>query len=635
MTAREYWPMTLGLATAVRPEGKLTSEVDVGIVSEGCHHATVQRAHTPSSMDPAVDRRLRRLALLIAPIILLLAVSYSIAGNIALGRIISIAVPVASFIATGLLAWELRPTNRMGRLMVATGVCYSLALIRGLPSPELAPIGLIGGTAADVLLGYLILAFPSGQLRTRAGLWLVALIGLVLIVQRGLTLAALDPATIGLDYENPYRVIQDPSAAATIFGFQAFLDLVIVLAYMGVVVIRWLRASAAARRALSPVAIAAVLLLMAMLASTISSVSDLPFELKVWFSRSQDFARAAIPVGFLVGLLRIRVRRGAVADLVLELGRTPTPTGLRDALARALGDPTLDVVYWSAATGGYRDSEGSPVAIPAEGSGRGVALLARGGEPLAAILHDPALLDDPGLVASVAGALRLAVENERLQAEVVAQLDEVRASRTRIVEAGDAERRRVERDLHDGAQQRLVSLALALRLARSKLSANEDAGVRLTLEQASEDARAALSELRELARGIHPQVLTSAGIGPAVVSLADHSPIDVSVEVDDGRYSPAVERTAYYVVSEALANIAKYAHATHVAVRTDWHGGALTVEIADDGVGGADPAAGTGLRGLADRLAAIDGTIEITSPPSGGTRVRARIPTVAPVLSPG
>jgi signal transduction histidine kinase len=586
-------------------------------------------------MNAATDRRLRRLALVAAPIMLLLSVSYAIAGGIALGRIISIAVPVGSFIATGLLAWELRPANRMGRLMVAAGACYALALIRGLPWPELAPIGLVGGTAADVLLGYLILAFPSGQLRTPVSRWLIGLIGLVLIAQRTLTLAALDPATIGLDYENPYRVIQDPSAAATIFMVQAVIDLLIVLAYMGLVVVRWLRASAAARRALSPVAIAAVVLLLAMITSTISSVSDLPFELKVWFSRSQDFARATIPVGFLVGLLRIRVRRGAVADLVLELGRTPTPAGLRDALAKALGDPTLDVAYWSPAVDGYIDSEGSPVAIPAEESGRGVALLARGGEPLAAILHDPALLDDPGLVASVASALRLAVENERLQAEVVAQLDEVRASRTRIVEAGDAERKRVERDLHDGAQQRLVSLAIALRLARSKLGGAEDAGVRLSLEQASEDARAALSELRELARGIHPQILTSAGLGAAVESLADHSPVDVSVEVDRGRYPPAVEQTAYYVVSEALANIAKYAHATHAAVRTDWNAGALTVEVADDGVGGADPDAGTGLRGLADRLAAIDGTIEITSSARGGTRILARIPTAAPMPLPG
>lgn len=599
-----------------------------------CHHACVPRAR-PSDLNIATDRRLRRLALVAATIVLVLSVSYAIAGGIALGRIISIAVPVASFIATGLLAWELRPANRMGRLMVATGAFYALALIRGLPWPALAPIGLVGGTAADVLLGYLILAFPSGQLRTPVSRWLIGLIGLVLIAQRTLTLAALDPATIGLAYENPYHVIQDPSAAATIFTVQAFIDLLVVLAYMGLVVVRWLRASAAARRALSPVAIAAVVLLLAMITSTLSSVSDLPFDLKVWFSRSQDFARAAIPVGFLVGLLRVRVRRGAVADLVLELGRMPTPAGLRAALAKALGDPTLDVAYWSPAVDAYVDSNRAPVVMPTAESGRAVALLARGGEPHAAILHDPALLEDPGLMASVASAMRLAVENERLQAEVVAQLDEVRASRTRIVEAGDAERKRVERDLHDGAQQRLVSLALALRLASSKLDGAEDAGVRLSLGQASDDARAALSELRELARGIHPQILTSAGLAAAVESLADHSPIDVSVAVDGARYPPAVERTAYYVVSEALANVAKYAHATHAAVRTDWGGGALTVEIADDGVGGADPDAGTGLRGLADRLAAIDGTMEVISPRRGGTRILARIPTPTPMPSPG
>src|SRR5918994_427756 len=193
-------------------------------------------------MSAVADRRLRRLALVAAPIILLLSVSYAIVGGIALGRIISIAVPVASFIATGLLAWELRPTNRMGRLMVATGAFYALALIRGLPWPALAPIGLVGGTAADVLLGYLILAFPSGQLRTPVSRWLIGLIALVLIAQRTLTLAALDPSTIGLDYENPYRLIQDPSAAATIFTVQPFIDLLVVLAYMGLVVVRWLRA---------------------------------------------------------------------------------------------------------------------------------------------------------------------------------------------------------------------------------------------------------------------------------------------------------------------------------------------------------------------------------------------------------
>ena len=236
----------------------------------------------------------------------------------------------------------------------------------------------------------------------------------------------------------------------------------------------------------------------------------------------------------------------------------------------------------------------------------------------------------------MASAVRLSVENDRLQAEVEAQLGEVRESRARIVEAGDAERKRVERDLHDGAQQRLVSLTLALRLARLKLGDDADPEVRRSLDDASEEARSALSELRELARGIHPQILTEAGLGSAIESLADRSSVDVAVDLGtDQRFSPTVEATAYFVVSEALANVAKYAGATRALVRTDWHDDELTIEIADDGVGGAEPGAGGGLRGLADRLSAVDGRLEIFSPKGGGTRLLATIPTTAPAAMPG
>jgi signal transduction histidine kinase len=224
--------------------------------------------------------------------------------------------------------------------------------------------------------------------------------------------------------------------------------------------------------------------------------------------------------------------------------------------------------------------------------------------------------------------MRLAVENERLQAEVETQLGEVRESRARIVAAGDAERKRVERDLHDGAQQRLVSLTLALRLAKLKLGDDADPEVRRSLDQASDEARSALVELRELARGIHPQILTEAGLGPAIESLADRSPVDVEVELGtDRRFSPAVEAAGYFVVSEALANVAKYADARRALVRTAWQEDELIIEIADDGVGGAAPGAGGGLRGLEDRLSAIDGRLEIVSPTGGGTRLLAYIPT--------
>ena len=228
----------------------------------------------------------------------------------------------------------------------------------------------------------------------------------------------------------------------------------------------------------------------------------------------------------------------------------------------------------------------------------------------------------------------LVAENAKLQAEVEAQLDEVRASRTRIVAAGDAERRRLERDLHDGAQQRLVSLTLALRLARAKLGSDLDPSAALSLDQASEEARAALVELRQLARGIHPQILTEAGLGAAIGNLASRAPFDVSVEVPEDRFSSAIEGAAYFTVSEALTNIAKYARATRATVRAGVRDGELSLEIVDDGIGGADPTLGSGLRGLVDRLAAISGTLEIMSPAGGGTRLVARIPDAARIPVP-
>jgi signal transduction histidine kinase len=228
-------------------------------------------------------------------------------------------------------------------------------------------------------------------------------------------------------------------------------------------------------------------------------------------------------------------------------------------------------------------------------------------------------------------ARRLTDANARLRVEVETQLKEVRASRARIVEAGDRERRRVERDLHDGAQQRLVSLSIELRVARSKLGEAGDPAVRRSLERAADEAQAALVELRDLALGIHPLILTEAGLGPAVESLADRTSIDVSVDVGAERFSPAVEGAAYFVVSEALANVAKYAKATKAMVRVRGLDDHMTIEVDDDGIGGADPRSGSGLRGLADRLAALDGTMSIVSPIGGGTRISAQIPTIQPV----
>ncbi len=272
------------------------------------------------------------------------------------------------------------------------------------------------------------------------------------------------------------------------------------------------------------------------------------------------------------------------------------------------------------------NARGQPEPLPGPGAGHGartVTVVERDGRPLAALIHDPAL--DQGLVRAAAAAAGMAIENERLHAEVRAQLEEARASRQRIVEAGDRERRRVERNLHDGAQQRLATLALSLAMIRDRDGAGP--AMAASLARASAELRQAIDELRELARGIHPAILTEEGLPAAVESLADRSSLPVRVVSDfDARLPEPVETAAYFVVSESLANVTKHAHASRARVELSRCNGTLRVEVRDDGVGGADAARGSGLLGLADRVAAVRGSIRVETPPGGGTRVLAEIP---------
>ena len=247
------------------------------------------------------------------------------------------------------------------------------------------------------------------------------------------------------------------------------------------------------------------------------------------------------------------------------------------------------------------------------------------GKRLAALVYDPELVDDPALVEAVGAAAALALENARLQAELRAQLAEVRTSRVRILEAGDAERRRLERDLHDGAQQRLLGIRLALQLARGQLADNEGAAVDELLAEADTEVIGALDELRALARGIHPALLTDEGLDAALAALARRLPIPVEVTPCRERLPATVEATAYFVASEALANVVKHAHATKATIDISRANGCVAIEISDDGVGGADPD-GAGLRGLRDRVETLDGHLAVDSRPGHGTHVTAAIP---------
>jgi signal transduction histidine kinase len=248
------------------------------------------------------------------------------------------------------------------------------------------------------------------------------------------------------------------------------------------------------------------------------------------------------------------------------------------------------------------------------------------GRCVAAIVHDPALDEQPGLVTAAGDAAALALENERLDAELRARVEELQASRARIVQVGLEERRRLERDLHDGAQQRLVALRLQLRLAHDQ-AAKDPAVTQRMLDGAMTELDEALAELRELARGIHPAVLADRGLEPALSALAGRAPLPVEVKSAPEERLPApVEAAAYFVVAEALTNVARYAQASRASVAVERRNGHAVVEVRDDGVGGADPTRGTGLVGLQDRLSALDGRLEVESPSGGGTVVRADIP---------
>jgi signal transduction histidine kinase len=332
----------------------------------------------------------------------------------------------------------------------------------------------------------------------------------------------------------------------------------------------------------------------------------------------QVFSQIAVPLALLAGLLGAVLARGSVADLVVELSHVP-PGEVRDALARALHDDSLQVAYWLPMRRSYVDEAGRPVELPDDG--RSVTKL----DDIAAIVHDPEL--DPRLVEAAGAAARLALHNARLQADVSAQLAKVQESRRRIVTAGDEERRKIERNLHDGAQQRLVALALELRIAQRQFGV-DDAELEAILAGAVSELQVAVEELRELARGLHPAVLTEEGLAGALESLAARTPLPVQIEsAPDERLPSEIEAAAYFVACEAITNAVKHAHATEIRVSARRLNGRLVIEVEDDGDGGAHQnGSGSGLRGLLDRVEAHGGTLRIESEPGEGTRVIGELP---------
>ncbi len=531
----------------------------------------------------------------------------------------------ASLLGSGLASWRARPENRLGPVMVLTAFGFFASQLTEASPPWMYTIG----TAVQYmwLIGflYLLSTFPSGKLSGRLDRWLMGAVVALLCLP---ILAMLDGNKAGLRCpdcpDNLIQIVHNNQEALNLLNLQRLIGAVLLLAIVAVLIRRWTRASSARRRAVAPVLVAGcamfvVLALTAALDLFGDPLSSLPAN--VFF-----YLAATVPIAVMYVFLQRQLARGGVAGLVVELGTPGPATDLRQALARTLGDPSLELAFWFPAERCYVDGDGTPVRLPEEDGDRRATLVERDGQPIAALLHDPFLDNDIELVQSVCAAASLALENERLQAELRARLADLQASRARLVGATDAERRRIERDLHDGTQQRLVSIAMSLGLLESKLPGQEGEAGPL-LRETREALTLALEELRELTHGINPPLLVERGLPAALDELCRRAALPAHLRLEVARRLPdQVESAAYFVASEALTNAAKHSHASEVRVLASLAGATLTVEVADDGIGGAGTQGGSGLRGLADRVEALGGRFTVSSPPGRGTTVRAEVP---------
>jgi signal transduction histidine kinase len=463
---------------------------------------------------------------------------------------------------------------------------------------------------------HVYLAFPDGRLRSR---FERALVGAAYVSAIGLQLVKMVLGAVG---DNLLLISSQPDAARAVERVQLLSMSAFCLAGIGVLAARRRRSGRPRRRALALLIDSFALGLLMIAILFVFGAFAWPGFVTV--QRATLFVIGLSPIAFLIGLLDARLARSAVGDLVIQLRGDLQPAELREALARALRDPSLTLAYWLPDYRSYVDLDGREVVVPSS-DGRSATVIERHGAPVAALLHDPALDDEPELLDAVGAAAGMALENARLQAELAARLEEVRGSRARVLEVTQEERKRLERDLHDGAQQRLVALALQLKLLERQVTDNPAARARL--DEAQREVASSLAELRDLARGIHPAVLTGHGLGVALQQVAARAtvPVTLTVELDE-RLPERVEVAAYYVVTESLANVAKHAQAQTASVGVARTADCVVVEIVDDGVGGADSESGSGLRGLADRVESLGGRLRVWTPRGGGTRVEAEIP---------
>ncbi len=542
------------------------------------------------------------------------------AGHSDLAAALAVVAGLA-LVAAGLVTSFARPAGPIGDLALGAGLVWFTpfwAGWRGGP-PLVLTIGTLAAGFTFPLLLHLVLAFPSGQLRSKGA----RVLAVAVYLEAALTALGravfrdpfFDPNCWDNCTDNVFLVRSLPRLARGIHEIDLWFTAAAAAALVIVCTWRLAAASVPARRTLWPALAGGIALAAATIAHSVTLYRISPESpsngafLSIFVLGCVSLI--VIALGLLWVILGARFQRRSVARIVADLGEAAPPGSLEPALARAMGDPELQIAYWLPASQRYVDGRGRPVDEPGPTSGRAVTPLVRGGQRVALVAHSAAFAE---LEREIGAAVRLALENERLQAEVLAQLHDVRVSRTRIVETGDAERRRLERDLHDGAQQRLLALSYDLRVGRA--AAEGDVETASLFAAAAGEARAALGELRDLAHGIHPAILTEAGLGPALATLADAAPLAVEIgETTEDRYAAAVETAAYFVVAEAIDDAARR-DATYAAVSAPRRDERLVVNVQDDG----SERTSTMVH-LADRVGAVGGSLEVDP-----TTVRAEIP---------
>ena len=497
-----------------------------------------------------------------------------------------------TMIAAGAIAWVTRRESRTGPLLMATGFAW---FIGNFARVDVDPIAWLAANGAYLYRGLLIhtlMTFPTGRLGSRVERGVVALGYLTAIV----------PAMAG-------DLVAQAILGALLIGGAAW---------------RTATAFGPTRRARAWAVPAATAIGLVLMAIAVGRLVPPNRGLVTLTLLAYEAVLCGAAVWLTVGLRREPWRQAAVTDLVVELGDGPA-SSVRDALALALGDPTLEVGYAVDGVAGYVDAQGRPLESPAPVAGRVTTPIEFDGRRFGVLVHDPAVLEDPGLVHSIAEAAGLAASNARLQAEVRAQVVDVAASRRRLVRAEEDERRRIQTTLREGTEAWLLAVSASLADAQrlSRAHANDTTLERVT--QASRQLDGVLDDLRDLARGLHPGTLQAEGLRAALVELAERAPLPVEIDAPPADIPLRAASNAYYVCSEGIANVVKHAQATRAVVRSHVDGPSLRIEVTDDGVGGADPS-GSGLRGLADRLEALGGTLTIDSRPGVGTHLAAELP---------